>query len=122
MGVTYCIEARCHGSQEKMKISKYFVIFIASFCVECLENEIVKESHEEDARVFPLLPPYYGVDYAANFNKLKSPGDAAYFVVRDSMVVSSEHPEIIHLGNERGSNFIKIFYGNSVYHVSDTFS
>ena len=40
------------------------------------------------ARVFPLLPPYQGVDFAANFNKLKSSGDAAYFVVRDSIVVS----------------------------------
>ena len=40
-------------------------------------------------RVFPFLPPYLGVDFAANFNKLKSSGDAAYFVVRDSIVVSS---------------------------------
>ena len=40
------------------------------------------------ARVFPLLPPYQGVDFAANFNKLKSAGDAAYFVVRDGITVS----------------------------------
>ena len=39
-------------------------------------------------RVFPLLPPYQGVDFAANFNKLKSSGDAGYFIVRDSIVVS----------------------------------
>jgi len=37
------------------------------------------------ARIFPLLPPYQGVDFAANFNKLKSAGDAAYFVVRDGI-------------------------------------
>ena len=40
------------------------------------------------ARIFPLLPPYQGVDFAANFNKLKSAGDAAYFVVRDGIPVS----------------------------------
>ena len=40
------------------------------------------------ARIFPLLPPYQGVDFAANFNKLKSAGDAAYFVVRDGITVS----------------------------------
>ena len=39
-------------------------------------------------RFFPILPPYHGVDFGANFNKLKSTGDAAYFVVRDSIVVS----------------------------------
>ena len=39
-------------------------------------------------RVFPLLPPYQGVDFAANFNKLKSSGDAGYFIARDSIVVS----------------------------------
>ena len=48
-------------------------------------NEV--ENHGS-ARVFPLLPPYQGVDFGANFNKLKSSGDAAYFVVRDSIVVS----------------------------------
>jgi len=36
-------------------------------------------------RYFNLLPPYYGIDFAANFNKLKSNGDIAYFVVRDSI-------------------------------------
>jgi len=46
-------------------------------------NEV--ENHGS-ARVFPLLPPYQGVDFGANFNKLKSSGDAAYFVVRDSIV------------------------------------
>jgi hypothetical protein len=42
--------------------------------------------YEGSGRVFPLLPPYQGVDFPANFNKLKSSGDAAYFVVRDSIV------------------------------------
>ena len=42
------------------------------------------------ARIFPLLPPYQGVDFAANFNKLKSAGDAAYFVVRDGITVSDK--------------------------------
>ena len=46
-----------------------------------------REDHDS-ARIFPLLPPYQSVDFAANFNKLKSSGDAAYFVVRDSTVVS----------------------------------
>ena len=33
------------------------------------------------------LPQYQDVDMAANFNKLKSSGDAAFFVVRDTIVV-----------------------------------
>ena len=45
--------------------------------------------YEGSGRVFPLLPPYQAVDFPANFNKLKSSGDAAYFVVRDSIVVSN---------------------------------
>ena len=52
------------------------------------DNDNVLSEYEGSGRVFPLLPPYYGVDFAANFNKLKSSGDAAYFVVRDSIVVS----------------------------------
>jgi len=45
-----------------------------------------KTEDQGSARIFPLLPPYQGVDFAANFNKLKSSGDAGYFVVRDSIV------------------------------------
>ena len=51
-------------------------------------NKVDKVENHGSARVFPLLPPYQGVDFGANFNKLKSSGDAAYFVVRDSIVVS----------------------------------
>ena len=47
-----------------------------------------KSSSEIIGRFFPILPPYHGVDFGANFNRLKSHGDAAYFVVRDSIVVS----------------------------------
>jgi hypothetical protein len=54
------------------------------------ENDNYKYMSKDkgSGRVFPLLPPYQGVDFAANFNKLKSSGDAGYFVVRDSIVVS----------------------------------
>ena len=55
-------------------------------------DNLPAKAEEEDhgtGRVFPLLPPYQGVDFGANFNKLKSSGDAAYFVVRDSIVVST---------------------------------
>ena len=52
------------------------------------EDKVDKVENHGSARVFPLLPPYQGVDFGANFNKLKSSGDAAYFVVRDSIVVS----------------------------------
>ena len=34
-----------------------------------------------------FLPQYQDVDIAANFNKLKSSGDAAFFVVRDTIVL-----------------------------------
>ena len=58
------------------------------------EQEEGQEQEEQEeqgsARVFPLLPPYANVDFGANFNKLKSSGDAAYFVVRDSTVVSKK--------------------------------
>ena len=52
-----------------------------------IDEKVTLSEYEGDGRVFPLLPPYQGVDFAANFNKLKSSGDAAYFVVRDSIVV-----------------------------------
>jgi len=58
--------------------------FITSLLVAA-DNPPVEADHGT-ARVFPLLPPYQGVDFGANFNKLKSSGDAAYFVVRDSIV------------------------------------
>ena len=51
-------------------------------------DKVKEVENHGSARVFPLLPPYQGVDFGANFNKLKSSGDAAYFVVRDSIVVS----------------------------------
>ena len=34
-----------------------------------------------------FLPQYQDVDIGANFNKLKSSGDTAFFVVRDTIVV-----------------------------------
>ena len=49
----------------------------------------ILSDYEGSGRVFPLLPPYQAVDFATNFNKLKSSGDTAYFVVRDSIVVST---------------------------------
>ena len=52
------------------------------------EEQGEARGEQDTARIFPLLPPYQSVDFAANFNKLKSSGDAAYFVVRDSTVVS----------------------------------
>ena len=64
---------------------------------EKLEQEDQEKLEQEDqgsARVFPLLPPYANVDFGANFNKLKSSGDAAYFVVRDSTVVSQQNDQI----------------------------
>jgi len=36
--------------------------------------------------LFRFLPQYSDVDFGANFNKLKSSGDTAYFVVRDTIV------------------------------------
>jgi len=48
--------------------------------------EIQQNDIEGTGRYFPLLPPYQGVDYAFNWNKLKSPGDQQYFVVRDTIV------------------------------------
>lgn len=50
------------------------------------EEQGEARGEQDTARIFPLLPPYQSVDFAANFNKLKSSGDAAYFVVRDSTV------------------------------------
>merc|ERR1719480_740207 len=50
------------------------------------DDQDYKSENQGSGRVFPLLPPYQGVDFAANFNKLKSSGDAGYFVVRDSIV------------------------------------
>ena len=55
------------------------------------EQEQLEQEDQGSARIFPLLPPYANVDFGANFNKLKSSGDAAYFVVRDSTVVSQQN-------------------------------
>jgi len=49
------------------------------------DNSLQLSEDAGSGRYFPLLPPYYGVDFAANFNKLRSPGDASYFVVRDTI-------------------------------------
>ena len=78
--------------------------FITSLLVAA-DNPPVEADHGT-ARVFPLLPPYQGVDFGANFNKLKSSGDAAYFVVRDSIVVSSEHKFVVtNTKKVRGKNY-----------------
>ena len=53
------------------------------------DDFVEEKSREMIGRFFPILPPYHGVDFGANFNRLKSSGDAAYFVVRDSVVVRS---------------------------------
>ena len=52
-----------------------------------VENSDGQSENQRSERVFPLLPPYQGVDFGANFNKLKSSGDAGYFVVRDTIEV-----------------------------------
>ena len=72
-----------------MIIKKYlpFAALAIVLVLSDTEHENSLSDEQGTGRIFPLLPPYYGVDYAANFNKLKSSGDAAYFVVRDSMVV-----------------------------------
>jgi hypothetical protein len=52
------------------------------------ENSDGESENQGSGRVFSMLPPYQGLDFGANFNKLKSFGDAGYFVVRDTIVVS----------------------------------
>jgi hypothetical protein len=72
------------------------LLAIVMVLVDSKHNLKEEDSHDQEyksknkgsGRVFPLLPPYQGVDFGANFNKLKSSGDAGYFVVRDSIVVS----------------------------------
>ena len=83
--------------------------FITSLLVAA-DNPPVEADHGT-ARVFPLLPPYQGVDFGANFNKLKSSGDAAYFVVRDSIVVSSEHEFVV--TNTKKSERKKLLFENN---------
>lgn len=58
-----------------------------------LINRDINENKDEDklietegeGRYFHLLAPYRDVDFGANFNKLKGPGDTAYFIVRDTI-------------------------------------
>ena len=83
-----------------MLITRYLPVTLLSLVMVLVNSKYNLSDYEENAnheyksedqgsgRVFPLLPPYQGVDFAANFNKLKSSGDAAYFVVRDTIVVS----------------------------------
>ena len=52
------------------------------------DDQDYKDEYQRSGRVFPLLPPYQGVDFGVNINKLKSSGDAGYFVVCDFIVVS----------------------------------
>ena len=79
-----------------MRVTRYLPVTLLSLVMVLVnskyneenDNHEYKSEDQGSGRVFPLLPPYQGVDFAANFNKLKSSGDAAYFVVRDSIVVS----------------------------------
>ena len=54
------------------------------------QGQALDEREEGTARFWTVFPPYHDVDLAANFNKLRSPGDVAFFVVRDTVVVSCE--------------------------------
>ena len=82
----------------KMRVIILLPVVLLALVMVLVESKTDKEKEKDSedytienqgsGRVFPLLPPYQGVDFAANFNKLKSSGDAGYFVVRDSIVVS----------------------------------
>ena len=65
------------------------LLFFTAIIATRSKDDFVKKNPKKEliGRIFPILPPYHGVDFGANFNKLKSTGDAAYFVVRDSIVV-----------------------------------
>ena len=65
------------------------LLFFTAIIATGSKDDFVKKNPKKEliGRIFPILPPYHGVDFGANFNKLKSTGDAAYFVVRDSIVV-----------------------------------
>ena len=67
------------------------ILLVVVMAIVDSKDDLEKRDGDDQGsgRVFPLLPPYQGVDFAANFNKLKSSGDAGYFIVRDSIVVSS---------------------------------
>ena len=80
------------------------------------EDKVDKVENHGSARVFPLLPPYQGVDFGANFNKLKSSGDAAYFVVRDSIVVSIWLCTVVHYTYKK----IRVFLEQRTW-ISDKF-
>ena len=65
------------------------LLFFTAIIATRSKDDFVEKNPKKEliGRIFPILPPYHGVDFGANFNKLKSTGDAAYFVVRDSIVV-----------------------------------
>ena len=79
-------------------IGRFFPILPPYHGVEKVDKDKVdkgeKSSRKMIGRFFPILPPYHGVDFGANFNRLKSSGAAAYFLVRDSIVVDNAHLEI----------------------------
>ena len=72
-------------------LAALFILFTAT-ASRWKDDSVGEKSSEIIGRFFPILPPYHGVDFGANFNKLKSTGDAAYFVVRDSIVVKLLYP------------------------------
>ena len=72
-------------------LAALFILFTAT-ASRWKDDSVGEKSSEIIGRFFPILPPYHGVDFGANFNKLKSTGDAAYFVVRDSIVVKLRYP------------------------------
>ena len=73
----------------KMNISILTVVLLVVIVDTKAGDTLDKISDEGTGRLmlWRFLPQYQDVDIGANFNKLKSSGDTAFFVVRDTIVV-----------------------------------
>ena len=93
-----------HVQALQLKMNIYRVILLALLTTVIVAIVATEDNHSKEKSIdfalsdeqgtsrlmlFRLLPQYSDVDFGANFNKLKSSGDTAYFVVRDTIVVTS---------------------------------
>ena len=77
------LSSMCFGWTDKMKHISYLLIFMLVLVVTSDD-----QNEEETGRIFPLLPPYQGVDFLQNWRTLATVQNAIFTLLKSTITVS----------------------------------
>ena len=97
-----------------MRLAALLSLTVSSVLVTPGDSQVNQGAHHEveevQPRIFPLLPPYQGVDFLQNWNQLTTMSNAVNSLIKDTITVSCFNFIIIFILSKMFSLVFNRFY------------